>query len=240
MAIARVLTLATGSRWAETLGVSRRHGERGGVYLGLNIVLSEQVKRCQDDLCGRIGLRPQTALHVTLAYLGRMPIAALDRLSVCMRGLKHSLPQTLSLDVSSVVAAARFEDPGGGGFECFGSAEFADLPRAPRMAWWVIRRLTILDRIREKCFRDLSRIGIETPRDEWMPHVTLGADDDEVLAAYKHMVGILPVGPPIDVPYPPVLQADRLHLTNGETQPQSLRLVWQFRPSDSSIGQFSS
>lgn len=215
----------------------RRHGEIGGVYLGLSVHVDKAVEHQRSVLCERYQLAPRSELHITVGYVGRIRHRTLARLTEFMRGAKHTFPQTLTMDVIGIAAGARVDDCD---IECFGDDDFERHRRSPRVAWWVVAGSGVVQRLRFRLHEALISCG-RFSRDPGNGnlHVTLGtAEDDPVFEVSRWMCGdsIAIPNPGIAGPHPAAVVVDRLHFTNGAARPEGLSTIWTFRtPEDAHI-----
>jgi len=105
-----------------------------------------------------------------------------------------------------------------------------------RVVMWTVARDPLLDRLQERWCRALVRQGMSVApylqdRD-WTPHVTVGTTGPDMPHWEAYRGGKLYEGDvrgTAGVTLPTDLSVDRLHITNGETQPRSLALVWRCR-----------
>jgi 2'-5' RNA ligase len=203
-----------------------------GVYVGFNLYFTAEARAYQQLLCDRLRLYPSSQIHVTLDHIGNQRVDTLREIVTFMRGAKHWLPQTFSIDITGIGVGA---DVGENTVsQVFDIDPWRD---RGRVAWWSALESPTLKRLRHRWCQALERNGLRVPwhlrEDSWTPHVTLGTDGTPPEHYYhgwrtSHHVPCS-IAATADVPLPTSLNVEWIHLTNGQTHPNSLLPIWTFR-----------
>lgn len=123
-------------------------GLRAFIAIDLPDGARDALEQLQDDLpVGRL-MAPET-FHLTLAFLGEQPVAAVEAVHGAL-GALHAAPFTMALR----------------GVDVFGGA-------APKVLWVGVRKSPGLSALRDRVRRAVASAGIELPRERFRPHVTL-------------------------------------------------------------------
>jgi 2'-5' RNA ligase len=199
-----------------------------GTYVGFNLRITSDVRGYRDLLCERFRLLPRQELHLTLGYLGTVDYSVVQGVAQFMRGAKHVLPSAITLELSGIGAACQLPT---GTTIPLDDRDSAHL-QWPRVAWWAVRPSSpLVGMLRERYAKALKRHNLDVSEfgDSWAPHITIGsAGPRGSLDDFSrwNTQGMPKGSTTASVRCPSQVDVDRLHITNGDTQPDSLAVVW--------------
>lgn len=199
-------------------------------YVGFNLRVSPEMNRWRADACECYDLIPRLEYHLTLARLGAVSRPILEHLATRIHLLARSLPKSLSFAIQGVGGCAMSN-----GSVCFISEETdASWIGRPRVAWWSLKRSSMLEDLRESVIRQALSAGLPITCTDYSPHVTLGSNGPHGTAAQSIDWDVHSILKMTTVPrfgHPAFVAAERLHISSSRVHPGSHFLLRQWRQS---------